>query len=117
MKALIPLPHCETCGKPCKRRWRIKGIPTKYCSNPCVPRQLRAAGGSKGRKAFIVRTRLTRYRSELQRLQALEKITAQELVATFAIVEGRGWDNGYATCEDKWLNRTGQSRHRGKDAA
>lgn len=105
MRRVIPLPLCQTCGGPCQRRWRLKGVPTKFCCPGCIPRQLRVEAGRKGRKAFIVRRRLVLYRQELRRLHALERITSSELVATFAAIYERAWDNGYSTCETKWLRR------------
>jgi len=70
-----------------------------------VPRQLRVEAGRKGRKKFIVQSRLALFRDHLKRLQALNRITAQELTATFAAIHERAWDNGYSTCETKWLRR------------
>jgi hypothetical protein len=110
MTALIPMPLCQTCAKPVKTRWRTKGKPTKFCSAACIPRQLRVEAGQKGRKKFIVQRRLALFRRELQRLQALERITAQELTATFAAIAERCWDNGYSTCETKWLRRKRQEQ-------
>jgi hypothetical protein len=112
MKALIPIPICETCGRPCKRRWRKKGVPARFCAEACVPRQLRVENGRRGRVEFVIAHRLGRYRGHLTRLRSLERITAQELIAVFAELEAKSWDNGYAACEDKWLNRTGQKRRR-----
>jgi hypothetical protein len=58
---------------------------------------------------FIVQRRLALFREELRRLHALDKITAQELTATFAAIYERGWDNGYSTCEMKWRLRSGKA--------
>jgi hypothetical protein len=110
MRALIPLPHCQTCGQPCKARWCRKGQPRRFCSRACIPRQLRVEAGQRGRVNYVIRARLRRYRSELKRLQALERITAQELVATFAALEAKAWDYGYAACENKWQHRHGMRK-------
>jgi len=77
---------------------------------------LRVEGGSRGRKTFIVQTRLKRFREHLKRLQALDRITAAELIATFAAIEQKAYDNGYACCEDKWQNRVQAKAHARKVA-
>lgn len=112
MKALIPLPTCETCGSPVKKRWRKKGHPTRFCSNACVPRQLRVEGGRRGRVDWIRNHRLRRYLDHLKRLQKTGRITGEELVAVFAEIESHAWDNGYSACEDKWLRLTGRKGRR-----
>lgn len=102
MKALIPLPSCETCGKPCKDRWRVKGVPTRFCSNPCVPRELRAAGGRRGRLKAAARRRVQRFQGHLKRLQGLERVTGEDLMATFAAIAREEYKRGYWSCEAKW---------------
>lgn len=110
MKALIPLPCCETCGKPCKDRWRVKGVPTRFCSNACVPRALRAKGGRAGRLRASLRRRLTRHRAHLRRLQELPRITGEDLLATFAAISREEYHRGYSACEGKWLWKAEQSK-------
>jgi hypothetical protein len=101
-------PICETCGSPCKARQRKPGQPARFCSVGCIPRACRSAWGRQGRQQYIVTRRLRLFRSELQRLQALDRITAQELAATFALIADRCWDNGYSACETKWIRRMRQ---------
>jgi hypothetical protein len=110
MKALIPLPNCETCGKPVKKRWRLKGVPTRFCSNACVPRQIRADGGRRGRVRWMIDHRIGRFRAQLKRIQALPRVTGEELVAVFAEIDRKAWLNGYSACEDKWQRRAGRYR-------
>lgn len=99
-----PLCVCG-CGRPVKRRFRTKGQPTRYYSRDCVPVSVRAEAGRKGRLQYIIDTRLARFGRELKRLQAMGRIAAPELVATFAAIEQRGWDYGYQACESKWNKR------------
>lgn len=98
-------PRCETCGERCKHKWRTRGQRPRFCSVACVPRQFRVEAGRKGRQAYIIRRRLALFREELKRLQALERITGEELSASFMAIYSRGWDNGYSTCQTKWLRR------------
>jgi len=105
MRALLPKCERDGCDNRVKQRWRVKGKRSRWCSVACVPRAFRAEAGRRGRLKNVVERRLALFRGELQRLQSLEKITGQELTATFATIHGRAWDNGYACCESKWLKR------------
>jgi len=115
MKALIPLPNCETCGNPVKDRWRVKGVPTRFCSNQCVPRALRSAGGRRGRLQAAVRRRLARHRGHLKRLQELGRVSGEDLLATFAAISREEYHRGYSASEAKWLWRQ-QAKKAGKAA-
>jgi hypothetical protein len=74
----------------------------------CIPRACRSAWGRKGRQQYIVTRRLRLFRSELQRLQALPRITGQELSASFALIADRSYGNGYSAAETKWIRRMRQ---------
>lgn len=104
MKQPLPLCACG-CGRRLKRRWRLNGVPAKYFTSTCIPHEARVASGRKGRLKYVVERRLALFRTELRRLHALDKITGQELTATFAAIYARAWDNGYSACETKWLRR------------
>lgn len=100
-------PTCPTCGDPLPRLWRCKSKRQRlqFCSLACVPRQVRVAGGKKGRQHAMVMGHLRLFRMELKRLQALERITGEELAASFMTVRTQSYDNGYSACESKWRRR------------
>jgi len=76
----------------------------------CVPDSLRAANGRKAREIGTLRARLKVYRAELKRLQALDRITGEDLLASFAAVGNHFYGGGYSACESKWLRRMDQSK-------
>lgn len=99
---------CATCGQPLPRRWTYrkgKKVALQFCSQRCVPRQVRVAGGQKGRIEAMLRGRPALCQGELTRLQALERITGAELMASFFTVHSRSYDHGYSAAETKWLRR------------
>lgn len=103
-------PGCETCGKPLPHRWTYrKGqkVRIRFCCRACVPAHVFAAGGLQGRERARVNGRFKQFQAELARLKALERITGDELIASFSTVADRSYDHGYSACETKWRRRMG----------
>jgi hypothetical protein len=99
---------CRTCGGPLPALWvyrKGRRVKRQYCSMPCVPSSVRAAGGRTGRVQATHAARLRRFRDKLKQLQALERITGEELMATFAAIDSLAYHQGYSKCETKWLRR------------
>jgi hypothetical protein len=100
---------CATCHGPLPRRYTYrkgKRVALQFCSQRCVPRQVRIAGGQKGRKDAMLRARLALCQAVLTRRQARARRTGTELMASFFAVHARSYDNGYQAAEGKWLRRT-----------
>jgi hypothetical protein len=100
-------PLCRSCGSALPHPWRSKRKRQKrvYCSTACVPDALRAANGRRAREVGTVRARLHRFRTEVQRLEGLARITGKDLLVSFAAIEAYARARGYACCESKWLRR------------
>lgn len=88
-----PIPNCETCGTPCKRRKNGKKL-ARFCSPGCIPRALRVAGGHKGRATFAYRVRAAKFRDELQRMEG-QRITTEALFEVFCRIYRRGYISGF----------------------
>lgn len=112
-------PLCQSCGDPLTHRWRSKrqGQRRIYCSTSCVPASLRAANGRKAREIGTARARLRRYRAEVKRLQGLEKVTGEDLLASFAAVGNHDYGRGYSCCESKWRRRVAEATATAEGAA
>jgi hypothetical protein len=89
------LQWCEAgCGRRVKRRWRVKGTKTRFCSPACVPSSLRADNCRAGRATYAYRYRAKRYQAELQRIQG-RRLTTEDLLAIFARIERHGYVSGF----------------------
>jgi len=98
---------CETCKRPLKQRRR--GRIVRFCKAACVPIELRREAGRRGRVTYARQQRIRRYLTELARLRALPRITAEDITVSLAAVELRGWTNGYAAADKKWRGRHGKA--------
>jgi len=90
-----PIPRCETCGLPCKRRKNGKKL-ARFCSMACVPLSVRQAGGYKGRATYAYRIRAEKFRDELKRLEG-RRVTSEALFEVFNRIYRRGFNTGWRT--------------------
>lgn len=99
-----PMPPCACgCGRSVLRRHR------RYLRE-CVPRELRASGGSKGRRNFAYRRRALRYRTELQALMLRgTTLSTESLLELCERIWRRAYMTGYHACEDKHGRRAPRS--------
>lgn len=92
MRRRIPAstyPWCATC-----RVVRVKGRDNQFCSQACVPREVRAANCRKGRKTYAYRRRAIFLKRHLDAL-AGKNITREELCSVLWACRVEGYHAGY----------------------
>lgn len=88
VKRGTPKPLCRAC-----KVNRVKDHGGKYCSVACVPRSVRSAAGSKGRKTFAYRRRAMAYRADVDRLGRTP--TREDILAVLQTVYVRAYNSGF----------------------
>lgn len=72
---------------------RVKRSKCRYASVECIPREIRQAAGSKGRRTYAYRRRAMAYRQDLERLG--RHPTREDLLTVFHRIYRRGYNSGF----------------------
>lgn len=90
--------HCARVG--CENR--VKARRCRWCSQACVPREVRQENCRKSRATYAYRVRRQKFTEEMQRLRALgQTFTQEDLVATFQRIYRRAYNAGFNASRNK----------------
>jgi hypothetical protein len=84
------LPKCRRDG--CPNRVKLRRC--TWCSQACVPREVRAENCRKSRATYAYRIRRQQFAEELARLTD-RRVTREDLLATFQAVYQRAYNSGF----------------------
>lgn len=105
-----PKPICKGCLVA-----RVKDHSAKYCCVACIPRSVRAAACTKGRKNFAYRRRAATYRNDLDGLGRTP--TREDILAVLQKVYVRAYNAGFqvglraAMTDDRFALARAQERN------